>query len=43
MLDSIEYDYTENSRQSRITFRKTRGEPPAPGATTKAGGNGARD
>ena len=23
MLDSIEYDYAENSRQSRITFRKT--------------------
>lgn len=23
MLDSIEYDYAEDSRQSRITFRKT--------------------
>jgi anti-sigma regulatory factor (Ser/Thr protein kinase) len=43
MLDSIEYDYAENSRQSRITFRKTCAQPPAPGATTGMGGNGARD
>lgn len=43
MLDSIEYDYAENSRQSRITFRKTCAQPPASGATTGMGGNGARD
>lgn len=43
MLDSIEYDYAENTRQSRITFRKTRAQPPASGATTRAGGNGAHD
>jgi anti-sigma regulatory factor (Ser/Thr protein kinase) len=43
MLDSIEYDYAENTRQSRITFRKTRAEPPASGATTGAGGDGAHD
>jgi anti-sigma regulatory factor (Ser/Thr protein kinase) len=43
MLDSIEYDYAANSRQSRIIFRKTGAQPPASGATTRAGGNGAHD
>ena len=43
MLDSIEYDYAANTRQSRITFRKTGAQPPASGATTRAGGNGAHD
>ena len=27
LLDSIEYEYKESTRQSRITFRKTVGEP----------------
>ena len=28
LLDSIEYEYSRDSRQSRITFRKTVAEPP---------------
>ena len=30
LLDSIEYEYIKDKRQSRITFRKTGAEPPAP-------------
>jgi len=28
LLDSIEYEYSKEHRQSRITFRKTNGAPP---------------
>ena len=41
LLDSVEYAYSKESRQSRITFRKTQGERPAPGGATKAGGSNA--
>lgn len=30
LLDSIEYEYSRDSRRSRITFRKTVAEPPRP-------------
>ena len=38
LLDSIEYEYIKQNRQSRITFRKTRAEPPAPNGTVNPGG-----
>ena len=28
LLDSIEYEYSKERRQSRITFRKTKAAPP---------------
>ena len=43
LLDAIEYDYAEESRRSRITFRKTLAERPAAGATQTAGGERAGD
>ena len=43
MLDAIEYDYAEESRRSRITFRKTLAERPASGAAATTGGEGAGD
>jgi len=39
LLDSIEYEYIKENRQSRITFRKTRAEAPA----TKGAGNKGGD
>ncbi len=41
LLDSIEYEYIKENRQSRITFRKTRAEPPETGGTVNTGGNSA--
>ena len=43
MLDSIEYEYTKESRQSRITFRKTRTGAPASGRATDKDGTNASD
>jgi sigma-B regulation protein RsbU (phosphoserine phosphatase) len=37
LLDSIEYEYIKQNRQSRITFRKTRAQPPAPDGTVNPG------
>jgi sigma-B regulation protein RsbU (phosphoserine phosphatase) len=37
LLDSIEYEYIKESRQSRITFRKTRAEPQVPKGTVNPG------
>ena len=37
LLDSIEYEYEEASRQSRITFRKTQAEPEGAVQTNKGG------
>jgi serine/threonine-protein kinase RsbW len=31
LLDSIEYEYSKEQRQSRITFRKTKAAPPDAG------------
>ena len=43
-VDSIEYEYAENSRQSRITFRKTlRASAARRGATTGTGETDAGD
>jgi len=42
LLDSIEYDYTRESRRSRITFRKTSAERPG-AATAGTRGSNARD
>ena len=41
LLDSVEYEYSKESRQSRITFRKTTGERPEPGRAANAGGSNA--
>ncbi len=43
MLDSIEYEYTKERRQSRITFRKTRSGVPAPARAADKGGTNASD
>jgi len=43
MLDSIEYEYTRESRRSRITFRKTRSGAAASGRATNIGGTNASD
>jgi sigma-B regulation protein RsbU (phosphoserine phosphatase) len=43
MVDSIEYQYTKESRQSRITFRKTLAGQPAAGSAPKAQGDNAED
>jgi anti-sigma regulatory factor (Ser/Thr protein kinase) len=43
MLDSIEYEYTRESRRSRITFRKTRPGAGASGRVTNKGGTNASD
>ena len=37
LLDSIEYEYIEQNRQSRITLRKTRAQPPAPNGIVNPG------
>lgn len=42
LLDSIEYEYTKESRRSRITFRKTSAEQSGP-ATAGTRGSNARD
>jgi anti-sigma regulatory factor (Ser/Thr protein kinase) len=41
MLDSIEYEYTRESRRSRITFRKTRSGAAASERVTNKGGTNA--
>jgi anti-sigma regulatory factor (Ser/Thr protein kinase) len=43
MLDSIEYEYTRESRQSRITFRKTRSAASAAARAADKGGTNASD
>jgi anti-sigma regulatory factor (Ser/Thr protein kinase) len=43
LVDSIEYAYAEESRQSRITFRKTQAGPPPSGATPDKEGEDAGD
>ena len=43
LVDSVEYEYSRESRQSRITFRKTRVEPPSSGNGPKTGEENARD
>ncbi|HEY2816170.1 MAG TPA: ATP-binding protein [Casimicrobiaceae bacterium] len=43
MLDSIEYEYTRESRRSRITFRKIRPGAGASGRVTNKGGTNASD
>ena len=37
MLDSIDYEYRKDCRQSRITFRKTKGESPEPQGAADTG------
>jgi sigma-B regulation protein RsbU (phosphoserine phosphatase) len=43
LLDSVEYEYSTKTRQSRITFRKTATGAPTPGGTPDTGGDNARD
>lgn len=43
MLDSIEYEYTKETRQSRITFRKTRSGASASARAADKGGTNASD
>jgi anti-sigma regulatory factor (Ser/Thr protein kinase) len=43
LVDSIEYEYSTESRQSRTTFRKTRAGRPDSGGTGKKGEEHARD
>jgi len=43
LVDSIEYDYSKETRQSRITFRKTMAGPPPPGGAARSGGKHAGD
>jgi anti-sigma regulatory factor (Ser/Thr protein kinase) len=43
LVDSIEYEYSKESRQSRITLRKTRPGSPAPGVAGNAGRENPRD
>jgi phosphoserine phosphatase RsbU/P len=43
LVDAIEYEYLGESRQSRITLRKTRSGPPASGGDAGKGGVHARD
>ncbi len=43
LVDSVAYEYSTESRQSRITFRKTRAGTPGAGGEANAGGANARD
>jgi serine/threonine-protein kinase RsbW len=43
LVDSFEYEYSKESRQSRITFRKTRTEPAPPVDAPEGEGTDARD
>jgi phosphoserine phosphatase len=43
LVDSIEYEYSGESRQSRTTFRKTRAGQPDAGSAAKKGEEHARD
>jgi phosphoserine phosphatase len=43
LVDSIEYEYSPENRQSRITFRKTQKGPEAPGGGQIAGSANAGD
>ncbi len=43
LLDSVEYEYSKEKRQSRITFRKTTGKPPGPEHAASTGGSDAGD
>ncbi len=43
LVDSIEYEYSRENRQSRTTFRKTRAGRPARGSGANTGDKHARD
>jgi phosphoserine phosphatase len=43
IVDTLEYEYSEPERRSRITFRKCRAGDPDSGADTPPGGSDARD
>ena len=43
LMDSVEYEYKQALRQSRITFRKTRTGAPASGRATDKDGTNASD
>ena len=43
MVDSLEYEYQEEVRQTRITFRKTLKGPPGPGGEPKRGDGHVHD
>jgi len=43
LVDSIEYEYSRESRQSRTTFRKTRAGRPDAGGGANKGEEHARD
>ena len=43
LLDSIDYEYLREVRQSRITFRKTHGESPARQGVAEGGGPDVHD
>jgi serine/threonine-protein kinase RsbW len=43
LVDSFEYEYSKESRQSRITFRKTRTRPAPAGDAPEGEGTDARD
>ena len=43
LVDSVEYEYSSETRQSRITFRKTREHPPERGDAPNEGELNARD
>jgi anti-sigma regulatory factor (Ser/Thr protein kinase) len=43
MVDSIEYEYSKESRRSRITVRKTQSGSPAPGDAANAADANIRD
>ena len=43
LVDSIEYEYSKGSRQSRTTFRKTRAGRPGPGGGANKGEQHARN
>jgi len=43
LVDSVEYEYSKESRQSRTTFRKTVAGRSAPAGKANTGGENARD
>ncbi len=43
LLDSVEYEYSKETRQSRITLRKTTGKSPGPEHAASTGGSDAGD
>ena len=43
LVDSMDYEYSNEERRSRITFRKTTAGGKDPGAVAETGGGNARD